>query len=89
MTGEAGFNLFSGSGVLEFAVRPRETSPTAVEVRLEGDLVERVVVETMEHRFRHPWLALQLAYVELRARDLESGAPARLLVVVPDSSHSP
>jgi hypothetical protein len=85
MSGEAGFNLFSGSGAIEFAVRARESSPTAVDVFVEGDLVERVVLETTEHWFRHPWPAMRLAYVELRASDSQNGNPARLLVVVPGS----
>jgi 4-amino-4-deoxy-L-arabinose transferase-like glycosyltransferase len=85
MTGEAGFNLFSGEGAIEFAVRRREISPTAIEVFLEGNLVERVVLETREHWFRHPWPAMQLAYVEIRARAQQGGGPARLLVVVPGS----
>jgi hypothetical protein len=82
MRGDAGFNLLAVDGAIEFFVRRREISATAVDVRLEGEPVESFVLESTEHRVRHPWPALELVYVELRARDVRSGAPARLYVVV-------
>jgi 4-amino-4-deoxy-L-arabinose transferase-like glycosyltransferase len=84
MTGAAGFNVLAANGFVELAVRPRNPrGRTAVDVFLEGEAVERVMLETGERWIRHPWANLELVYVELRARDEASGEPVRLFVVVP------
>lgn len=84
MTGEAGFNVLAVNGAIEFAVRPRNPAGrTSVEVALEGKPAERVVVERQQHDFRLPWFTLELVHVELRATDVDTGRPVRLLVIVP------
>jgi hypothetical protein len=84
MEGEAGFNLLAVDGFVELAVRPRNPAGrTVVEVRLEGERVERVLLDGEERWLRYPWPNLELVYLELRASDESTGLPVRLFVVVP------
>ncbi len=88
MVGEAGFNVLSVDGSVEFALRPRNERPdgaTRVTVALEGKPAEEIVVgaDEVEHWFRLPWPVVDLVEVEIEARDAASGAPVKMLVVVP------
>lgn len=88
MVGEAGFNVLSVDGSVELALRPRNERPngaTRVTVSLEGELAEEIVVgaDEVEHWFRLPWPVVDLVHVEIEARDAASGAPVKVLVIVP------
>jgi 4-amino-4-deoxy-L-arabinose transferase-like glycosyltransferase len=84
MTGTAGFNVLAVEGVVRFHVRPRNPSgKTEVEVRLEGELSERVRITEREHRFELAAPSPGLVHVELVARDPRTGEPVPLFVIVP------
>ncbi|MGH9332281.1 MAG: ArnT family glycosyltransferase [Vicinamibacteria bacterium] len=87
MLGSAGFNVLAAGGHVEFSVRPRNgEKPTRLSVALSGAPVEKVQIDAVEHRIRHPWPRVELVYVELEARDAETGELVRVLVVVPKPS---
>lgn len=89
MTGSAGFNVMAVDDSVRFYVRPRNPSgKTEVQVRLDGEPVERVRLSRRqrEHRFELPRPSPGLAYVELTATDVATGEPVRLYVVVPRPS---
>ncbi len=84
MRGRAGFNLLATEGFVEIAVRPRnEGRPASISLYLDGELAGSEVVESIEHRFRYPIPEVRLVYAELVAEDAASGAPVRVLVIVP------
>lgn len=83
MKGKAGFNVLASDGFVELAVRPRNDGrPTHVSVFFDGEPVGNEVMEAPEHWFRYRTSRVGLVYVELVCEDADSGAPARMLVIV-------
>jgi len=84
MTGEAGFNVLAIDETIRFNVRPRSPGgKTDVEVRVDGEIMERVRLTDGEHHFELPSPRPGLVHVELVARDPKTDEPLRLLVIVP------
>jgi hypothetical protein len=84
ITGKAGFNVLATNGDVEFAVRPRNPlGQTSVEVYLEGEHAEDVFVDRGEHWFRYAWPRIELVHVEVRVKDVRTGRPVKVLLILP------
>ena len=81
--GAAGFNVPAYDGVGQILVQP-QPPPRSIrlEVRSGGIPVRTLALAGREQRLLWPWPDRGLAFVELRAVDLETGAPADVQITL-------
>jgi hypothetical protein len=82
MRGEAGFNVIAYDGTAQVIVQADSAAPTRIELRSGSTTLGPFALEAGERTLTWPWPERGLAFAELRATTLQTGAPSTVRVIV-------